>query len=68
VGAGVIDSDYRGELKVLLVNNSNAPFVVQSGEKIAQLIFEHISTPAMIKVETLAHTSRGANGFGSTGR
>lgn len=64
---GTVDADYRGEIGVILVNLSNEEFVVQDGERIAQMVIsrhEHISWK---EVETLEETSRGAGGFGSTG-
>lgn len=67
IGAGVIDSDYRGEVCVLLFNFGEADFLVAEGMRIAQLIIEKISIPAVIEVESLSDTSRGAGGFGSTG-
>lgn len=67
VGAGVIDSDYRGQVLVVLFNHSNVTFNVKVGDRIAQLIFERISTPEVEEVEQLRHTERGASGFGSTG-
>src|SRR5262249_19819370 len=67
VGAGVIDPDYRGELKVLLINNSLKEFKVQKGERIAQLILEQALSPRIITVPDLDNTLRGESGFGSTG-
>ena len=67
VGAGVVDSDYRGELKVVLFNHSAEDFAVQAGDRIAQLILERIETPQVKKVAALDDTDRGAGGFGSTG-
>ena len=66
VAAGVIDPDYRGELKVVLINLSKVPFNVKVGDKIAQLIIEKISNPIVIEVDDLSSTDRGVNGFGST--
>jgi dUTP pyrophosphatase len=65
--AGVIDSDYRGELGVLLINTGTQNFIIQKGDRIAQLIVEAILTPEVIHVEELDDTERGAGGFGSTG-
>ena len=65
--AGVIDSDYRGELKVLLHNASSEPFVAEPGDRIAQLILHRIGQPIMLQVEELPTTARGGGGFGSTG-
>lgn len=67
VGAGVIDPDYRGELKVLLFNHSDTDFQVNTGDRIAQLICERISRPTLVEVVNLEDTDRGTNGFGSTG-
>lgn len=67
VGAGVIDSDYRGEVKVLLRNLGSQPFEVKKGDRIAQLILEKIITPDPLEVKDLDDTARGEGGFGSTG-
>ena len=66
-GAGVIDSDYRGQVRVLLFNHSETDFEVREGDRIAQLIIERICTPEVIIVEELEESLRGAGGFGSTG-
>lgn len=66
-GAGVIDSDYRGNIGVILFNHSNDPFKVVAGDRIAQLIFEKILIVDFDEVENLDDTSRGEGGFGSTG-
>lgn len=66
VGAGVIDPDYRGEIKVILFNHGENDFVINQGDKIAQLILEKVETPEVIEVESLDETERGENGFGST--
>lgn len=65
--AGVIDSDYRGDLGVILLNTGTQNFIIQKGDRIAQLIIEAILTPEIIHVETLDDTQRGEGGFGSTG-
>ncbi len=65
---GVIDSDYRGEIIVFLVNNGKDNFVVNSGDRIAQLVITPICTPQIIEVDELQESSRGHGGFGSTGR
>ncbi|WP_201985903.1 dUTP diphosphatase [Hymenobacter rubidus] len=65
---GTIDADYRGEIRVLLVNLSNEPFVVNDGERIAQLIVAKHETITWQPVETLSETQRGAGGYGSTGK
>jgi dUTP pyrophosphatase len=67
VGAGVIDSDYRGEVAVLLFNFGENDFLVAEGMRIAQLIIEQIMIPTLVEVENLSDTCRGAGGFGSTG-
>jgi len=67
IGAGVIDADYRGPVKVLLFNLSDNDFKVAVGERVAQLIVERIYTPDVVVVEQLEETVRGAGGFGSTG-
>lgn len=65
--AGVIDADYRGEVKVLLANFSDMDYEVQKGERVAQLILERIVTPDVVEVQSLEESVRGAGGFGSTG-
>ncbi|KAF3933848.1 hypothetical protein ABW19_dt0201496 [Dactylella cylindrospora] len=67
-GAGVIDSDYRGPLKILLFNHSDVDFEVKEGDRVAQLILERIYTPEILVVEDLEESARGAGGFGSSGR
>ncbi len=67
-GVGVIDSDYRGEIGVGLVNLGDAPYTVQPGDRIAQLMVVPVVQPTLTVVETLDETERGAGGFGSTGR
>ncbi|UOG74447.1 dUTP diphosphatase [Hymenobacter tibetensis] len=64
---GTIDADYRGELQVLLVNMSDTEFVVQDGERIAQLVVARHEVIAWQPTETLSETARGAGGYGSTG-
>ena len=64
---GTIDADYRGEIRVLLVNLSNEPFVVNDGERIAQLIVAKHETISWQPAEALSETQRGAGGYGSTG-
>ncbi len=66
-GAGVIDSDYRGQVKVLLFNHAETDFEVKEGDRVAQLIIERIYTPEVVVVEELEESVRGAGGFGSTG-
>ena len=65
---GTIDADYRGEIRVLLVNLSNESFTVQDGERIAQLVVARHETISWQPTETLDETERGAGGYGSTGR
>ena len=67
VGAGVIDEDYRGELKVLLFNFSDTEFKIKVGDRIAQLICERYTHPLLCEVSSLDETKRGTGGFGSTG-
>ena len=67
VGAGVIDSDYRGEVGVVLFNHSDEDFEVKQGDRIAQLILEKIATPQVKETADLPSTVRGSQGFGSTG-
>jgi len=68
VGAGVIDADYRGPVKVLLINNSASEFVVKVGDRIAQIVFEAMAPNTRFQqVTTLDETERGSGGFGSTG-
>jgi dUTP pyrophosphatase len=64
---GTIDSDYRGEIKVLLINLGGNPFTVQKGDRIAQIVFKNVIQAAWEIVEKLPDTSRGEGGFGSTG-
>ena len=65
---GVIDSDYRGEIRVVLLNHGKEPQTVQSGERVAQFIITPVLTPAYEEVEELSDTARGVAGFGSTGK
>lgn len=64
---GTIDADYRGEIGVILVNLSNEPFIVEDGERIAQMVIAKCEQADFVTVETLDETERGAGGFGSTG-
>jgi len=68
IGAGVIDMGFRGEIKVVVINNSNVPFIINKGDKIAQLIIELCLIPDIIEDVELSNTIRGDNGFGSTGK
>ncbi len=65
---GTIDADYRGEVKVILINHGQEPFVVRRGERIAQLVIAPVVQASWTEVESLDETARGAGGFGSTGR
>ena len=67
-GVGVIDSDYRGEIRVGLTNLSDVPYTVQPGDRIAQLMVTPVVRPALVQVEELDETQRGTGGFGSTGK
>lgn len=64
---GVVDSDYRGEIKVGLVNLSQAEFTVNPGDRIAQMVIAPVCLPETAEVDELEETARGAGGFGSTG-
>ena len=68
VGGGVVDSDYRGIVKVILFNHSEEDFEINIGERIAQIIFEKIVVPHVKNVLSLDDTDRGDAGFGSTGK
>ena len=64
---GTIDADYRGEIKVILINHGQEAFTIERGMRIAQMVVEKYETVAWDKVDTLEETERGAGGFGSTG-
>lgn len=64
---GTIDSDYRGELKVILINLGAEPFEIRRGDRIAQLVVAPVQIGRMVEVDALDETARGAGGFGSTG-
>ena len=64
---GVIDSDYRGTISIVLINHSRIPFCVNSGDRLAQLIITPVIPLEVVVVEELSDTSRGMGGFGSTG-
>lgn len=64
---GTIDSDYRGELKVILINLGTEPFAIQRGDRVAQLVLAPVVQAAWDEVEELGATERGEGGFGSTG-
>lgn len=65
---GVVDSDYRGEIRVVLLNHSNQPQTLQPGERVAQFVITPVLQPMYEEVEELSDTGRGAGGFGSTGK
>lgn len=65
---GTIDSDYRGEIAVLLINHGDAPFTIRRGERIAQLVVAPVTRATFAPADTLMATERGEGGFGSTGR
>lgn len=64
---GTIDADYRGEVKVILINLSDTDFVIKSGDRIAQLVIAKHEQPDVVEVQTLSETERGSGGFGHTG-
>ena len=64
---GTVDSDYRGEVKVLLINHGTEPFEVRRGDRIAQLVVAPVSPTVVTEVTELSETERGSGGFGSTG-
>ena len=66
--AGVIDSGYRGEVKVVMINLSHEAFVIERGMKIAQMLVQPIAKVDIVEVDNLDETSRGEGGFGSTGK
>jgi dUTP pyrophosphatase len=66
-GAGVVDSHYRGEIKVLLFNHSDEPFQVEPGDRIAQILIQKVETVKFVAADSLNSTARGGGGFGSTG-
>lgn len=64
---GTIDSDYRGEINIIMINFGEKPFIINRGDRIAQMIINKIEIPSIIEVNELDNTNRGAGGFGSTG-
>jgi dUTP pyrophosphatase len=64
---GLIDSGYRGELKVLLINHGGEPVTIARGERIAQLVIQRVASATLVEVERLPESARGTGGFGSTG-
>jgi dUTP pyrophosphatase len=67
-GPGTIDADYRGEIGIILFNFSDKPFIIRRGDRIAQMVFAKVLRAAFEQVDVLPETSRGAGGFGHTGR
>ncbi len=67
VGAGVVDRDYTGEIKVVLFNHDKNAYVIHPGYRIAQLVLEMCMTPGVEEIKELEETERGEAGFGSTG-
>ena len=65
---GTIDSDYRGEIQVILLNTDSRPFLIQRGERIAQLVIAPVVKARFVLADNLSTTMRGAGGFGHTGR
>ena len=65
---GTIDADYRGEVKIILINLSDTDFTINSGDRVAQIVFARCEQMEVVSVETLSETERGAGGFGHTGR
>lgn len=66
-GIGTIDSDYRGEIKVILINLSNEPYLINKGDRIAQMVFLEYTKVELLEVENLDETIRGEGGFGHSG-
>ena len=64
---GTIDSDYRGELKVIMINHGTEPFAIARGDRVAQLVLAPVTQAAWVEVDELDETDRGEGGFGSTG-
>lgn len=67
-GVGVIDSDYRGEIRVGLTNLSDTPYTIQPGDRVAQLAVMPVTQAQVVQVDALDETDRGSGGFGSTGK
>jgi|GEM_PF-110096 len=65
---GTVDSDYRGEIKIIMINHGKEDFIVHRGDRVAQMVINRIETPVFELVETLGETERGEGGFGHTGR
>ena len=67
-GPGTIDADYRGEIKIILVNLSNEPVTINTGERVAQMVFQKVEKVELEETTSLQETERGAGGFGHTGK
>jgi dUTP pyrophosphatase len=65
--AGVIDSDFRGSIKAILLNNCDLDFIIHAGDRVAQIIFLKHESPELVEVNFLSASQRGQNGFGSSG-
>lgn len=65
---GTIDADYRGEVKIILINLSDTDFTINSGDRVAQIVFARYEQMQVVSVETLSETERGTGGFGHTGK
>lgn len=65
---GVVDSDYRGEIRVVLLNHSKRPQILEPGERVAQFVITPVLQPQYVEAEELTDTNRGTGGFGSTGK
>lgn len=64
---GTIDADYRGEIRVIVINHGQEPFLIRRGDRIAQMVIAPVVQPAIVEVEQLPETERGEGGFGHTG-
>ena len=64
---GVVDSDYRGEIKIPLINHSDTDFIIHNGDRIAQMVIMPVIIPVFTEIDELNNTKRGEGGFGSTG-
>lgn len=65
---GTIDSDYRGEINVIMINFGDGPFTIKRGDRIAQMIINRVEIPEIVEINELGETTRGSGGFGSTGK
>jgi dUTP pyrophosphatase len=66
--AGVVDSDYRGEVRVVLINHGPEPFTIRAGDRVAQMLVQRVERAVFVRAAAISETARGAGGFGSTGR